>query len=386
MLSVNKVLEQYSFSPAPAELKPLQSAGGMSGAQFWRIVLPTETLILRRWPKEHPSTPQLRFIHTVLQHAAAHGCNFLPLPLTTRSGESFVEHVGHLWELAPLLAGTADYAAQPTPEKLAAAMRALATFHNATATFSVGRQTESTPLQPLSAVHRHLIRLRDLTTRHLAEPASSIRNDIWPGLATLAYQFLAALPNAIPRAISQLEPLANVALPLQPCLRDIWHDHVLFTGDEVTGLVDFGAIAFDTPATDIARLVGSLADATPLPFREGQGEGSAIKGTVPFSRAPKTGNLTSTGDAYQTTAKRGLSPSDPNRSQLWQHALAAYNTIRPLSENETRAAHALSTSAPILAGCNWLRWIYIERREFENHAQVIERFRHIATHVGQTSV
>ncbi len=386
MLAVDKVLEQYPFSTPPAECSPLGSAGGMSGAQFWRLVLPTTTLILRRWPQEHPSPPQLRFIHAVLQHAAAHGCNFLPLPLTTRTGESFVKHAGYLWELAPWLPGTADYAARPSPEKLASAMRALATFHNATTSFSVGRQAESTPTDYPSAIHRHLTRLRNLTPHHLAELANSIRDTTWPDLAPLARQFLAALPNAIPRAIARLEPLANVALPLQPCLRDIWHEHVLFTGDEVTGLVDFGAVAIDTPATDIARLVSSFADVTPLAFREGPGEGSESPGTVPFSREPNTNDTTSTSDTDQTIAKRRLSRSAPNHAELWQHALSAYNTIRPLSENETRAAHALSTSAPILAGCNWLRWIYIDGREFENHAQVIERFGSIVAHVGQTSV
>jgi len=268
-------------------------------------------------------------------------------------------------------------------------MRALATFHNATATFSafgVGRQTESTPINPESAVHRHLARLRDLTPRALADLAHAIRDDIWPELLPLARQFLAALPHAIPRALGQLEPLAHTALPLQPCVRDIWHDHVLFTGNEVTGLMDFGALAVDTPATDIARLVNSFADVTPIPFREGPGEGLESAGTVPFSPAPTTGSTTSTSDVHQTIAKRGLSPSAPGRAEYWQLALAAYNTIRPLSENETRAAHALSTSAPILAGCNWLRWIYIERREFENHVQVIERFHRIIAHVGQTSV
>ena len=46
--------------------------------------------------------------------------------------------------------------------------------------------------------------------------------------------------------------------PLQPCLCDVWHDHVLFDGDRVTGLVDYGAVKIDHPAVDVARLLGSL--------------------------------------------------------------------------------------------------------------------------------
>jgi homoserine kinase type II len=131
-------------------------------------------------------------------------------------------------------------------------------------------------------------------------------------------------------------------LPLQPCIRDIWHDHVLFTGSRVTGLIDFGAVAIDTPATDIARLLGSLADVTPLPFREGPGEGS----------------------------------NEPN---VWHEGLTAYSAIRPLSEKESLAVTALDAAGPILAGCNWIRWIYSDRREFENRGQIYERFRRIVS-------
>jgi Ser/Thr protein kinase RdoA (MazF antagonist) len=134
----------------------------------------------------------------------------------------------------------------------------------------------------------------------------------------------------LPNALQQLEPLAGVALPLQPCLRDIWHDHVLFTANEVTGIVDFGGLDIDTPATDIARLLGSLVGDD----REG-----------------------------------------------WQTGLAAYSTVRPLTADELRAATALDASGTVLAGCNWLRWVYIESRQFEDRRQIIDRFRRILMRV-----
>jgi Ser/Thr protein kinase RdoA (MazF antagonist) len=106
-------------------------------------------------------------------------------------------------------------------------------------------------------------------------------------------------------------------------LRDVWHDHVLFSRDEVTGMIDFGAVDFDTPAVDVARLLGSLV-------------GDDAEG--------------------------------------WQAGLAAYTAARPLSHDETRAIAALDAAGTVLAGCNWIRWIYTDGRRFENREQVVARF------------
>ena len=221
----------------------------------------------------------------------------------------------------------------PTNKKLRAAMVALATFHNAVADMPA---SDAIPV-PV----RHLLRLRELSPHQINQLSSAVTDTIWPDLALLARQFLAALPRAIPPAIAQLEPLATVKFPVQPCIRDIWHDHVLYTGDEVTGLIDFGALDMDTPATDVARLLGSFASITPHPFREGQGEGSL------------------------------------NVAPVWQVGLAAYNTIRALTPDETSAVHALHTSGTVLAGCNWIHWIYRERRQFDEQPRIIERFKKI---------
>jgi Ser/Thr protein kinase RdoA (MazF antagonist) len=142
----------------------------------------------------------------------------------------------------------------------------------------------------------------------------------------LARRFFDTIPGCLPRAIAELAPLSNVALAVQPCIRDIWHDHVLFTGDEVTAIIDFGAMDIDTPATDVARLLGSLV---------GDDEAG------------------------------------------WRVGVSAYSTIRSLSTDEQGAAKALDNSSAILAGCNWLRWIYVEGRQFEDRTQIIERFRRI---------
>ena len=340
---LSSILCRYPRDCRPARIEPLGSAGGMSGAQFWRITSPRGTLALRRWPIEHPTPDHLRFIHAVIHHATNRGVDFLPVAITTCEGESFTQHAGHLWELAAWMPGTADYELSPNDAKLRAAMTTLAQFHNAVANFAPPPEVAATlRAAGSSAIPRRLARLHALTHGEFNELSSSINDSTWPEFASIARQFIATMPRAVPRAIAELEPLANIALPMQLCLRDIWHDHVLFTGNEVTGLIDFGAVDNDTPTTDIARLLGSLAGEPSLPFRE-----------------------------------RPLEVS--NRSDIWREGLAAYSATRPLSRNESLAVFALNTANPILAGCNWIRWVYIERREFANSHQIITRFQRLNT-------
>jgi Ser/Thr protein kinase RdoA (MazF antagonist) len=263
----------------------------------------------------------LRFIHAVLGHAATRGMNILPVPIRATNGATFASHAGHLWELAPWLPGVADYERSPRVEKLRAAMRALAQFH-----LAVARSPASPPLVPSRAIAQAITQrlncLLELERGGIDTLANAISDEIWPDLAPLAREVTAELPRVVPIAIARLAPLANEPLPLQPCIRDVWHDHILFTGDVVTGLIDFGAMQIDTPATDIARLLGSLV---------------------------------------------GDDAAD------WQNGLAAYSAVRPLSENESSAVAALDAAGTILAGCNWIRWIYVEGRSFDNPQQIIER-------------
>jgi Ser/Thr protein kinase RdoA (MazF antagonist) len=107
---------------------------------------------------------------------------------------------------------------------------------------------------------------------------------------------------------------------LQPCLRDVWHDHLLFEGEALTGLVDYAAVRADDAMTDVARLAGSLV-----------------------------------GDDEDG----------------WRVALAAYREVRPLSEDEERLARALDRTGAVVALATWARWL--AERAFEDEAQVERR-------------
>jgi homoserine kinase type II len=323
MSNITALLERYPIDCRPTRVELLDTAGGMSGAKFWRIHAQRGMLALRRWPAEHPTPDRLRFIHSVIQHAGR-TLDFLPVPITTRVGHTFNSYDGHLWELAPWMPGKADYAASPNAKRITSAMSALACFHLAVSNFDTASRPEFET--GCSAIVSRIQRLQELTHSVVQQLAQAVTNSVWPEFAPLAREFLALLPNALPVAISQNAPLADLQFSLQPCIRDIWYDNVLFTHDEVTGVIDFGAMDIDTPAVDVARLLGSLA------------------GPDPTSR---------------------------------QIGIAAYQSVRPLSTNELRAVAALDTTIVLLAGCNWVRWIYVERRQFDNPTRICQHFRRI---------
>jgi Ser/Thr protein kinase RdoA (MazF antagonist) len=313
-----RVLAAYAPDCQPVYIEPLASAGGFSGAHFWRIHAPRGVLCLRRWPREHPDRQQLEFIQAVLWHVHQEGFRIVPLPLETRSHAGYVCEAGQLWELAPWMPGVADYHQNPSPAKLRAAAEALAQFHQAAATFPLphGRCKTAPGLQS------RLERLAAWTDAKLARLSASVTDADWPEFAERAQRLLPLFRRAVEAVADTLRQAAPIQVPIEPCIRDIWHDHVLYVGERVSGLIDFGAMRADSVAADIARLLGSLCG----------DEGAA-----------------------------------------WLEGLNAYDSIRPLSSGEALLVTAYDRSNTLLSGMNWLEWVYLDGRAFENRAAVCER-------------
>jgi homoserine kinase type II len=313
-----RVIAAYPPSCAARQVSFLAGAGGFSGALFWRLETERGPLCLRCWPREHPSRERLEFIQAVLWHVQQEGFRRLPLPLETRSHAGYVCEAGRLWELAPWLPGKADYRQAPSPSRLRAAMTTLAEFHLAAASFPLPDRGRGAP----PGIHERLERLAGCSPARLGRLSEAVVPGDWPELALRARQWLDFAPRALPLVQSALAPAAQWTVPLQPCIRDIWHDHVLFEGGQVSGLVDFGALRTDTVATDVGRLLGSLA-------------------------------------------------SDDR--QAWREGLAAYSAVRPLSREEIALATAFDRANTLFAGLSWLEWIYLDQRHFEDRGAVLAR-------------
>jgi homoserine kinase type II len=319
-----------------APVEPLGSAGGFSGAQFWRYAAARGPLCLRRWPQEHPTVERLQFIQAVIWHVHQEGFLQAPLPLETRRHAGFVEHAGHLWELTPWMPGRADFHAHPSDVRLQAALATLARFHRAAASFPL----PDTGPAPSPGILERLQRLQSLLTGGADRLAAAARAacgpeydgnpkaqgvyslGFAPQLADRAAKLLALFPRAAPRVLAELDAAARLAVPLAPCLRDIWHDHVLFDGERVTALVDFGTLRTETVAGDIARLLGSMV-----------------------------------GD-------------DAN---AWRLGQDAYEAVRPLSADERQLLAAFDRSGVLMSGLSWLQWVFVEGRQFEHGEAILAR-------------
>lgn len=315
---VAAVLAHYPTLPECDRVVPLGAAGGFSGAQFWRVETADGPYCLRRWPPEHPNRERLEFIQAVLWHVHQEGCYFVPLPLESDSAAGYVLQNGHYWEVAPWMPGKADYHQAPTNEKLAGALTALAQFHRAAESFPVP--------QSVPALSPGLLQRRDLAhelrTGGGEKLRESLRNSAWPEMDRRAQRAVALIPRALPAVLQALQPCLETPVVLQPCIRDVWHDHVLFLDSQVSGIIDFGAMRVDNVATDIARLLGSLV-----------------------------------GDERDG----------------WLLGLVAYESIRPLTEHEGRLIKAFDRSGVLLSVVNWLKWLYVDRREFPDRAAVETR-------------
>src|SRR5262249_7371727 len=85
-------------------------------------------------------------------------------------------------------------------------------------------------------------------------PAPAAGDPYW-ATAAQVWQLVLRRIDEVPRVLA---PWSQRKVPLQPCVCDLWHDHVLFTADAVSGLIDFGSVKEDDVAVDLARLLGSL--------------------------------------------------------------------------------------------------------------------------------
>jgi len=316
---------------------------GFSGSRVFVVEFPDvpERFVLKCFhataSREHAA-----FVHDLMRHVRGEGVAQVAEVIPTLGGDTIVRDAdGRLWELVRLMPGVPVPC--PTPAQAAAAATALARLHLAAA-----RLATHPPRRDVSpGLVRRIERARELyatpwqASREAWSRAARERMpaDLHAALEarlTMAIElFTASDGNAFLARANKMRPQSCV---IQPVLRDVWCDHVLFAerhGDAVTAIIDLHAAGIDTPATDLARLVGSWD-------------------------APAGGERLSLGER-------------------WPDAFAAYGAVRPLSPVESTLVPVLHATGILFGLDNWFHWTMEEHREFSEPQRMLERIDRLLT-------
>jgi Ser/Thr protein kinase RdoA (MazF antagonist) len=290
--------------------EPLGNFGGWSGARLWRYESGRGRLLVRAWPVDGPGRDALEQIHRWLEEASCLG--FVPVPVPALDGRTLQEQGGRFWEISPWLDGLAPER-PPSVARLRSGFTALAAFHQ-----GLRRDRARGPSPGIQARLREVVGLIregfDVLERVVGRAAPDPRRES-------ARRWLARARTAAPRLVEPLRRASGQDVPLQPCLRDARPEHLLFSGDRVSGLVDFGAMAIESVAADLARLCSEWLG----PDRRARAEG-----------------------------------------------LAAYVSVRPLDASEIALMGVFEDSAALLGAGHWVRWHFLEGRVFDDPSAVNE--------------
>ena len=303
------------FSRYPREFRPsrppifLGNAGGLSGARYWTYDCAFGRLALKAWPIDGPDRSRLQRIHAEI--AKAKTLAFVPTLLPDHNARTFQESFGFLWEIMPWLPGKADRGRPPTLVHIRAGFAASAALHR---TWGAESQSGRSPglIRRLEEIQTWVSRDFTLLEDSLNGAADSVQK-------TLARRWLELSRPAARVIEGEVRAGLKFETRLQTCLRDLRGDHLLFDGDRLSGLVDFGALDLDVVSTDLARL---------------------LEDWIGEDRAARA------------------------------EALASYTGVRPLSIAETKLIDAFEHSSALLIGGHWARRRFVENRAFEDPAAV----------------
>ncbi len=325
MLPQELIRDHYPTLLHPGQSLTVEPATpGFSGARVFRAEIDGAAFCVRQWPSAMPKD-RLRAIHRLLAHVQRTSGAATPVPVSAADGATTVELSGHSWQVEPWLPGKALTADELTEDRLHAAMRGIAKWHLSAGEYTPPRTDTEWLLRAHDDVSPTIAdRLRTLAGwrddfeaaehRLLHEADNSFRE-----LGQRVTTFARLLIEPIGQELQQIE---KHSVRLQPCIRDLWSDHLLFTGDELTGVIDFGAVRTDSVACDLSRLLGSLFE---------------------------------------------------DDSTKWNAALDIYAAVRPLSEAEQQLLRPLDRSNVLLSGLTWLRRRWEGRIDEAQLPRVVDR-------------
>lgn len=330
------VAEFFPVTVERPQVEKPRGIGGFSGTTIYRVTQDDETYCLKHLPQDINLARHTE-LGLLLDDLYEQGLEFVPVPLRTRSGSYVLQDRAGYWQMEPWMPGHADYWLKPLPERLQAAAQALARWHVAARSIEHLEldwfRVEALAIAP--TVIERQARWQSYQSDWLEQISNGVHTELDAAWRELGERLLFGVKEFAAELSANLQAAHAWQVPLQPVLRDVWHDHVLFTGGKVSGLIDYGAARTDTVAADLSRLLGSLT-----------GQGGAA----------------------------------------WERALQSYEAIRPLAENERRLLPVLDLSNVVLSGLTWLRRRYVENATVSDPPRVLDRLKRIARRLSENRI
>lgn len=327
------------FPTTRCRISSLPSAG-FSGSPAWLVELDEPVprgrgprrFVLKGfaagWPQERAEA-----IHRWMAAARRAGVGAVPANLQVAAAEEAepttiaTDGDGRCFEMTPWCPG--QPVAAPSPRQAAAALETLARIHVA---LREAGGDEGPRHAPPPAWSRRVEALRAVIARGWDSPTNGSLSPLQAAVAERRRAAATILRDQ--GGLSYLARLAAVvppAVPIQPVLRDVWRAHVLFVGDEVTAVIDWHAAGIDTPATDLARLLGTW-------------------------ERPQSSSV----------GAHALSVA-------WAESLEAYRAIRPLAPEEVALVDLLHRAGVVGGLHHWFGWVLDEKRRFTDPSAVLQR-------------
>lgn len=373
-----------SFTPSHTQRLAIRTVAvgtGLSGGEVFRVELADNNggvapdrsqscWALKAWPSA-TTGEHIERISAIVRAAAPH-CGLLAPPLPRGDIDSpLVREHGRYWEVARWIPGS-PLPESASAEAIARGGEAIASVHaamNLSARSSTNGRPSVVPrcivdrIARIQSITPLLGRIADQTRRQdelVARLAAQLTTEQQGSQSsafhceTLAKTLLQASewltrqwPAVETHFVARLREhgRAYTALPSFWVLRDVHREHVLFERDThakshaVSGILDYDAVAFDSPAVDLARWAGDF-DAKSSSFGI-------------------------------STGRVDISAGSSEQSPL-HAAVAGYREIRPFSQCEWALAETLTEVNRLGALANWLVWLVLEHRRFSGSAQQIQ--------------
>ncbi|MEM9644915.1 MAG: phosphotransferase [Planctomycetota bacterium] len=217
------------------------------------------------------------------------------------------------------------------------------------------------------AVKERHLRLTQLPNRLAAMHRADLRRATFGDEHQFSDQILRPSMDVLTRAISvhlsamlqRMQSWKEQRTTRHWVLRDVHDGHVLFESNrgtsQVSSIIDFDAIRFDTPSADVSRWATSFLG---IPFPGGTASSDA--------HGP---NFTSR-PAIQGIGEPG---SQNWENRVWESVLAGYRMACPLSKSQEMLARDLAFVSPLISLANWCDWLILQRRTFSAGIETVSQ-------------